>query len=466
MTLPSLRNLRITRPNTRPASDAGAAAAGVRGLVNRGLVNRCLVCRWPWRSRGLSVVLAAGCLLGIGAARGDEPTDPISKLGQRSALQRWKDARADWTNSRRERRQQSKHGGAMENSFAPDAAAPETPATVAPAPATMPDLPGHVDLSPVTTETLQDIPAFLAPPPRMEPVHARPLAPVPEPIDIADPLPAVSADSDAFRDATPSPAWPTPPAEVVLDAPLDAAPTPLPDDGILLAPAEPTATTALLPQIPRTPVDQNPTPAPPPRLAPAPALTLPEESPRFTIPRSDLIGPSDREAPRIPRTAGPVELPQLKKITEIQPFRTCSTDGSGVTMCPPGSAGAGVDRCPEQLPLPILEGAERNFIDIEYCWDAPNLFRNPLYFEDVALERYGHTYCEPIQSIASASKFGLQLVGLPYQMALAPVHKRETSLGYYRPGDPAPHKCYQIPLNAEAAFKAAYVYTGMSFIVP
>jgi hypothetical protein len=161
-----------------------------------------------------------------------------------------------------------------------------------------------------------------------------------------------------------------------------------------------------------------------------------------------------------------VELPQLKKITEIQPFRSCSSDGSGVTMCPPNTAGAGVDRCPEQQPLPVFEGSDRNFIDIEYCWDAPNLFHAPLYFEDVPLERYGHTYCEPLQSIASATKFGVQLIGLPYQMALAPVHKCDYPLGYYRPGDPAPYKCYQIPLNAEAALKAAYFYTGMSFITP
>ena len=120
------------------------------------------------------------------------------------------------------------------------------------------------------------------------------------------------------------------------------------------------------------------------------------------------------------------------------------------------SVGEGADRCPEQQPLPVFEGEDRNFIDIEYCWEAPNLFHNPLYFEDVPLERYGHTYCEPLQSISSDSKFGAHLVGLPYQMALAPIHKREYPLGYYRPGDPAPYKCYQIPLNAEAALKAAY----------
>jgi hypothetical protein len=161
-----------------------------------------------------------------------------------------------------------------------------------------------------------------------------------------------------------------------------------------------------------------------------------------------------------------VELPQLKKITEIAPFKSCGTDGSGVRMCPPNTAGEGSDRCPDQRPLPVFEGVERNFIDIEYCWEAPNLFHTPLYFEDVGLERYGHAYCEPFQMVASATKLGVQLAGLPYQMALAPLHKREYPLGYYRAGDPAPHKAYQIPLNAEAALKAAYVYAGFSTLTP
>jgi hypothetical protein len=177
-----------------------------------------------------------------------------------------------------------------------------------------------------------------------------------------------------------------------------------------------------------------------------------------------LLVPPAPDRPTNPRLTGPTELPQLKKITDIQPFRSCSTDGSGVKMCPPNEATG--DHCPEQQPLPVFGTTERNFIDLDYCWEASNLFHTPLYFEDVPLERYGHTYCEPIQSIASVTKFGVELVGLPYQMALAPIHKREYPLGFYRPGDAAPHKAYQIPLNAEAAAKAAYVYTGMSFIVP
>jgi len=423
----------------------------------------------------------------------EEPADPISRLGQRSALQRWKEARSEWTGfgaARRERRHQQKHGEALDETFAPDVAAPvrPLPATNVPLENSPVDPPGTVDLSPVLTEAGPEIPQFIAPPRNdapgrtsFDPAPLTPASsvPAPFPVDLTpEPLAPTTTTGEAVAEApVPLPAVQNvpdvqPQAERVEPAPMAMEKPAVPEatDDVIpppdIAPAQPTAT-AFLPQLPRTPVSPSPTPAPPPtRSAPPPAPRLPDDSPRYEIPRSELFVPPAPDAPARQRVAGPVELPQLKKITEIQPFKSCSTDGSGVKMCPPNSAGENADRCPEQQPIPVFDGADRNFIEIEYCWDAPNLFHTPLYFEDVGMERYGHTYCEPLQSIASAAKFGVQLAGLPYQMALAPVHKREYPLGYYRPGDPAPYKCYQVPLNGEAAFKAAYFYTGMSFIVP
>ncbi len=90
---------------------------------------------------------------------------------------------------------------------------------------------------------------------------------------------------------------------------------------------------------------------------------------------------------------------------------------------------------------------------------------NPLYFQDVQLERYGHTYgC--LQPAVSLGRFGVQLIGLPYQMALDPPCKCVYPLGYYRPGECAPKLCYQIPLNARAAVDAAGFYSGLGVILP
>jgi len=99
-------------------------------------------------------------------------------------------------------------------------------------------------------------------------------------------------------------------------------------------------------------------------------------------------------------------------------------------------------------------------------WAPTNLYHFPLYFEDPALERYGHTYHPCVQPFASAGRFATQLVGLPYQMTLHPVHSREYALGYYRPGECAPKKFYQIPFNEEAAIMQAAAMAGFFLIFP
>ncbi len=99
-------------------------------------------------------------------------------------------------------------------------------------------------------------------------------------------------------------------------------------------------------------------------------------------------------------------------------------------------------------------------------WAPTNLYHNPLYFEDPALERYGHTYHPLIQPFASSGRFATQLVGLPYQMVLHPVHSKEYALGYYRPGDYAPKKLYQIPFNEEASLMQIAVVAGLILIFP
>jgi hypothetical protein len=101
-----------------------------------------------------------------------------------------------------------------------------------------------------------------------------------------------------------------------------------------------------------------------------------------------------------------------------------------------------------------------------YMWEASQLFSNPLYFEDPALERYGHSHHKLLQPFVSAGRFSTQLIGLPYQMTIDPICKKMYSLGWYRPGECAPHKHYQIPLNAKAAVVQGSVVTGLIFLIP
>ncbi|QDT14656.1 hypothetical protein [Alienimonas californiensis] len=134
--------------------------------------------------------------------------------------------------------------------------------------------------------------------------------------------------------------------------------------------------------------------------------------------------------------------------------------------CPPQDAdGDRVALCPEVAPLSTAPYQPRPVLPVQYRWAAPNITYNPLYFQDVNLERYGHHH-GVLQPAASVGKFGVQLIGLPYQMALDPPHKCETPLGYYRPGDCAPKLCYQIPLNAKAALVQAAAVSGVALILP
>lgn len=109
---------------------------------------------------------------------------------------------------------------------------------------------------------------------------------------------------------------------------------------------------------------------------------------------------------------------------------------------------------------------ERAFPAVVMNWNAADLYYRPLYFQDVALERYGHTYGEVVQPFVSLARFGTQFIFLPYQMAIRQPHSCEWALGYYRPGDCAPKLCYPIPLSAQGALAEGVVVTGLVFIIP
>jgi hypothetical protein len=126
----------------------------------------------------------------------------------------------------------------------------------------------------------------------------------------------------------------------------------------------------------------------------------------------------------------------------------------------------GFTECPPIVQLSDSPYEGRLFGEELLCWEAPNLWYNPLYFEDAPLERYGHYYGCLLQPFVSAGKFSAHLLALPYQMSIDPICSRRYSLGYYRPGECAPKLCYQPPLNADAAAATAAFYTGMFYIFP
>jgi len=157
-------------------------------------------------------------------------------------------------------------------------------------------------------------------------------------------------------------------------------------------------------------------------------------------------------------TGKPLSTPSpLQKITDISPF---------ADYVPKGYELEPDDEIPQVESLSKEPYVERNFEEIVFTWEPTNLRYNPLYFEDAPLERYGHTHHELLQPFVSAARFGVQFIGLPYQMTIDPIYKRRYTLGYYRPGEYAPKKFYQIPLNFDAALVEAGALTGMFFLIP
>ena len=135
-------------------------------------------------------------------------------------------------------------------------------------------------------------------------------------------------------------------------------------------------------------------------------------------------------------------------------------------VCPPADEQSGNNLCPQMVQLSDSPYEGRLFGDSVFCWQASDLWYNPLYFEDAPLERYGHTCCCAVQPFVSAGKYSAQLLFIPYQMSIDPICKCVYPLGWYRPGECAPKKCYQPPLNLDAAVTTAGFYTGMSYIFP
>jgi hypothetical protein len=175
------------------------------------------------------------------------------------------------------------------------------------------------------------------------------------------------------------------------------------------------------------------------------------------IPAADPT-PVPAKEPKV--VEGPEDLPELRPLKDINPYFDYFPIGSELY-----AAGGGT-KIPNEKELPKEGSLSRAFGGTDFMWTASNLYHNPLYFEDPELERYGHDhgFMQPAYSIG---KFGLQFVGLPYQMALDPPCRHEYALGWARPQEICtPRKKSRIPFNAKAAATAAGAYTGLIFIFP
>lgn len=107
--------------------------------------------------------------------------------------------------------------------------------------------------------------------------------------------------------------------------------------------------------------------------------------------------------------------------------------------------------------------AGRNFSPTLFTWKASGTCHKPLYFEDVQLERYGHSWNPIVQPFVSGAHFFASVPLLPYKMGLKPPHECVYTLGYYRPGNCAPFMFEPIPLSLRGAVWEGFGAAAFAF---
>ena len=108
----------------------------------------------------------------------------------------------------------------------------------------------------------------------------------------------------------------------------------------------------------------------------------------------------------------------------------------------------------------------RSWQHSKVTWKASNLCHKPLYFEEVNLERYGHTAGPFVQPVVSTAHFFFNIAVLPYKMGVHQPHECQYALGYYRPGNCAPWICPPIPISLRGGLYQAAAMTGAFWVIP
>lgn len=238
--------------------------------------------------------------------------------------------------------------------------------------------------------------------------------------------------------------------------------------------------------------NQQPTPAPPPMLPAEPPATLSQPpapageidlEPRATQPDSAALQPpAEPESTGTEEQQPPVTLPPIENgaWTSQVTQRRCPSPTSKEFYTPIGELDTDTRIKPDtQQQIDLEEPVEcvlstkrldphtlRSWSPTTFTWKASGLCHHPLYFEDVQLERYGHSHGPYLQPIISGAHFFLSVPTLPYQIAAYPPQECVYTLGYYRPGNCAPYVFDPLPLSIRGGLAEGGIWTAAVFLVP
>ena len=108
----------------------------------------------------------------------------------------------------------------------------------------------------------------------------------------------------------------------------------------------------------------------------------------------------------------------------------------------------------------------RRWEPLTTTWKASALCHKPLYFEQLAVERYGHSFGPVAQPIISAAHFFGHVATLPYNVGINPPNECRYALGCYRPGSCAPYLFPPLPLSLQGAAYQAGAVLGLVYFIP
>lgn len=204
----------------------------------------------------------------------------------------------------------------------------------------------------------------------------------------------------------------------------------------------------------------------------------PETDPTRPAPAQDA--PPDTQTdqgediPRVPTleegwTSGLITPPKKCPSPDHKDFYTPIGQITTDTSIKPDTEGLTKVREPDECLLSkdtLDPDALRKWAPTTFTWKASGLCHKPLYFEDVQLERYGHSHGPYIQQIISGAHFFLSVPVLPYKMAACPPEECIYTLGYYRPGNCAPYMVDPVPLSLRGALAEGGAWTAAVFLIP
>lgn len=114
---------------------------------------------------------------------------------------------------------------------------------------------------------------------------------------------------------------------------------------------------------------------------------------------------------------------------------------------------------------PMGMGFSRCDVETLFNWEAPALCYQPLYFEEVNLERHGHEV-RYIQPVLSGAHFFSRVPAVPYLMISQKQRICNYTLGHYRPGSYAPYVWYYPNFSLDGAAVESLLITGLFYAIP